>query len=111
MKRTEAERLLDILESIAAIQRNETGDRAAFDNSEVLRGFIQKHLEIIGEAASKISPETRERAAGVSWKAIVNMRNRLVHDYAYVDWNIVWDVVRTELAPLRAAVESLVRPG
>jgi uncharacterized protein with HEPN domain len=60
-------------------------------------------LKIIGEAASKISAETRSAHAEIPWKAIIGMRNRLVHAYFDIDASIVWVAVTEELPTLAPA--------
>jgi len=101
-------RLKDILWAIAALDRHRTADRTVFDADELLRHFAWKQIEIIGEAASKLSAELRAANPEVPWAQIVGMRNRLVHDYAAVDWNTVWTVFHEEVEPLRAQVEVIL---
>lgn len=65
-------------------------------------------IQIIGEAASKISPETRKRHPDVPWSAIIGMRHRLVHAYADIDHDILWTTA-TESAPdLLAQIRSIL---
>ena len=109
MKRTDDDLLHDILDSIAAIHRHPPASRETLDSDEVLSRFIQKELEIIGEAASKLGVATRAKAPGLPWSQIVGMRNRLVHDYARVDLDIVWKAVQNEIEPLRAQVEAILK--
>ena len=108
MKRTDEDLLRDMLDSIAAIRRHPPASREVLNTDEVLSRFIQKELEIIGEAASKLTPVTRAKAPGFAWGKIVGMRNRLVHDYARVDLDVVWATVANDLEPLRAQVERIV---
>jgi uncharacterized protein with HEPN domain len=57
-------------------------------------------LEIIGEAASRVSSETQERYPGVPWSAMVAMRNRLIHAYFHIDLDRVWDTIADDLPML-----------
>jgi uncharacterized protein with HEPN domain len=74
--------------------------RIALDSDRMLILAIIKELEIIGEAASKVSCETRERFAEIPWQDVVGMRNRLIHGYFDVDIDRVWDTVNIDLPEL-----------
>lgn len=65
-------------------------------------------VEIIGEAAGRISEATRAAAPDIPWSAIVGMRNRLVHAYFDVDVDVVWKTVTVELPALRSRLQSLL---
>lgn len=65
-------------------------------------------LEVIGEAAGKVSAATRAVHPEISWREITGMRHRLIHGYADVDLDHVWMVLRVDLAPLIATLERLV---
>ena len=67
-----------------------------------------KEIEIIGEAASRISAETREQNPDIPWAAIVGMRNRLIHAYAEIDVEVVWSAVENDLPRLVLMVEELL---
>lgn len=70
-------------------------------------------VQVIGEAASRVSTEQRERYATVPWRQVIAMRHRMVHDYLEVDLEIVWKVVSEDLSSLIAALERIVpeEPG
>lgn len=73
---------------------------------------IVKDVEIVGEAASRLGEEFRARYPELPWKAIVAMRNRLVHAYFDIDHDIVWNTVTDDLPPLAVLVEAILeRPG
>jgi uncharacterized protein with HEPN domain len=57
-------------------------------------------LEIIGEAATQVSPPLKEATAEIPWKEMQNLRNRLIHGYFAVDMNIVWQIVHTDIPAL-----------
>jgi len=70
---------------------------------EIDRQFLLAltHLvEIVGEAATRVSVEGRERWQSIPWRGIVGLRNRLVHGYDAVDMDVLWSVVRDDLPPL-----------
>jgi uncharacterized protein with HEPN domain len=58
-------------------------------------------LKIIGEAVQGLSSDFRKKHQGVPWQDIAGMLDRLIHDYAGVNWDIVWDVLQTKLPALR----------
>ena len=82
--------------------------REDLDSDPVLAAALERFIEIVGEAASKISPSTQDEASEIPWREIVGMRHRLVHGYASVDHDIVWDVVTGDLVEIVAAIESLL---
>ena len=80
--------------------------RADLDRDRMLTLALVKEIEIIGEAAGKVSDATRKRCAGIPWPGITGMRNRLIHGYSSVDLDIVWRTATAELPPLVAALEN-----
>jgi uncharacterized protein with HEPN domain len=82
--------------------------RADLETDRQLLLAIVKDVEIIGEAASRLTEEFRTRHPELPWNAIVAMRNRLVHAYFDVDRDIVWNTVILDLPFLAAAVEGVL---
>lgn len=106
--RRDLDRLRDILEAIEAIERHTAAGRERFDRDELVRTWCLKHVEVIGEAVSRLSEDLRSRHATVPWRAIIGMRNTLVHGYFDVDWEAVWAVVENDLGALRSAVVTIL---
>lgn len=69
---------------------------------------LTRCLEIIGEAASKLSSELRHRAPSIPCAKMVSMRNHLIHAYFDVDLDIVWTTVVEDLPPLSPVLESVL---
>ena len=79
-----------------------------FARDETLRRAFVRSLEIIGEAAKKVSPEYRAAHPQVEWRAMAGMRDRLIHDYFGVDYDLVWDVVRNRVPTLRSQIAAIL---
>ncbi len=88
------ERLRDILQAIAVIERYGDRDRAAFEQDEMLQVWFLRHLQILGEAARALPEDIRSLAPDIPWPEIIGMRNILVHGYFESDTDIVWDAVQ-----------------
>lgn len=107
--RDAAERLRDILEAIAAINRYAIRNKEAFEGDELLQGWFLRHLQIIGEAARALSQDVRALAPDVPWQKIIGMRNVLVHGYFEIDTDIVWDAATRDIPALKPNIEHLLR--
>ncbi len=81
---------------------------AAFSQDETLRRAFVRSLEIIGEATKKIPDDYRAQHPHVAWRAMAGMRDRLIHDYFGVDYDLVWDVVRNRVPELREQIKNLL---
>lgn len=83
--------------------------RADLDTDRALGLAILRCVEIVGEAAGRIPVATRRRYPKVPWSQIIGMRNRLIHGYDIVDYDIVWSTVAHDLPPLIVELEKIVR--
>jgi uncharacterized protein with HEPN domain len=84
--------------------------REEFDRDENLRLALAHLIQVLGEAARRVSPAFQQAHPEVPWKQIVGMRHKVVHDYLQVDFDIVWAVVTADLPPLIADLERFVPP-
>lgn len=84
----------------AAVQFTEGRKRADLDTDRMLLFATIRAIEVIGEAASRMSEETRNANPAIPWKAITSMRNRLVHAYFDINTETVWETVTVEIPPV-----------
>jgi uncharacterized protein with HEPN domain len=106
--RSDPLRLQDILDAIAAIQRHTPATREEFNAAEPIRSHILLHVQIIGEAASKLSQQLRDDNPQVPWKSIIRMRNIIAHVYFGIDWNEVWQVAVRDVSPLELQIQAIL---
>jgi uncharacterized protein with HEPN domain len=70
---------------------------------------VERSLEIIGEAARRVSPELQKRYGDVPWKDIIGMRHKIVHDYFDLRLDILWGTAKTDLPELKGRIESIMK--
>jgi uncharacterized protein with HEPN domain len=98
--------MLDYAREAYALAQNRS--REHLESDRLLNLALVRLLEIIGEAASRISAEQRALYLGIPWSQIIGMRNRLIHSYDFVDFNILWQTIIEDLPPLIAALENIL---
>ncbi|MFN3928994.1 MAG: DUF86 domain-containing protein [Thermoflexus sp.] len=103
------EYLRDILDAIARIERYAVRGREVFEQDELIQVWIFHHLQIIGEAAARLSRDFHQAHPEVPWPQIVAMRNILVHEYFGVDLGEVWQTVEHDLPALKHAIETILK--
>lgn len=100
-------RLQHMIEAAQAAQRFMAGrQRADLDLDQLLLFAVVRAIEIVGEAATRVSEETRAATPDVPWPAIIGMRNRVVHAYFNIDREIVWKTLMLELPQLLPALQA-----
>lgn len=107
--RSDNERLLDIQEAIKNIRKYAKLGKDEFKKNELIQSWIVRHLQIIGEASSRLSENFRNNHTEIPWSKIIGMRNILVHDYFGIDKAIVWAAVENELPALRIFIEKIIK--
>jgi len=103
------ERLQDILEAIAAIERHRVETKGELERNELLQAWVLRHLQIIGEAARNLPETVRNLAPEIPWTKMIGMRNVLVHGYFEIDTEVVWSTVRQDMPVLKSQIENLLR--
>ena len=97
-----------MLESISLIRgytRNMT--ITEFKTRKETQDAVIRRLEIIGEAANKVSPEFREKHQDIPWRNISGLRNILIHEYFGVDLNLTWNVIKDDLPVLEKNLRKI----
>lgn len=95
--------MLDAAQEACRFLHDRSPDNLATDT--MLNFAVRHAIEIIGEAAGKVSPETRVLLPDIPWQQVTGMRNRLIHAYFDVSPSILWDTVTLSLPALIAALE------
>ena len=107
--RSEEQYLTDIVEAADAIARFIAGiDQEAFLQDELRQSAVIQKIEVIGEAAGKISHRLRDRYLELDWPRIVGMRNILVHSYFSVKPGIVWQTATQAVPNLREKIAQIL---
>ena len=111
MPRDDTAYLLDMLVAARdAVAFAEGMSYAEFVRDRRTQLSILKSVEIVGEAAARVSEDTRKPHLAIPWSELVGMRNRLVHAYFDIDLPLVWETVCNDLPVLIARLEPLVPP-
>ena len=113
MSRREAEvslrQMRDYAQEAMAMVRDRV--RADLDSDRMLNLALVRLLEILGEAANRIPPEDRDKYSQIPWSQLISLRNRLIHGYDQVDFDILWQILTQDLPPLVAELDDIVPPS
>ena len=109
MAQTLADRLRHVLEAIAQIESYLADKSYADYRSDAMRRYaVERCLEIASEASRHIPPETKRRFPEIPWRGVADFGNVLRHEYEAVVDERVWQIVTSDLAPLKAAVRAML---
>lgn len=103
--------LRDMLEAAREVVEFSTGKTwGDYQASKQLRRSIERSIEIIGEAARRVSLECQQRHAEIPWNKIIPARHRLAHEYDRLDDSIVWSIAERHVPALIVQLEAIVPP-
>jgi uncharacterized protein with HEPN domain len=98
--------MLDNARKASAMASRRT--RSDLDTDEMLSLALVRLLEVLGEAANRIPDDEQAQHPEIPWVQIVGLRNRLIHGYDSIDFDILWQVLRQDLPPLIQSLEKIV---
>jgi uncharacterized protein with HEPN domain len=84
-------------------------DKTRFVQDETLKRAYVRSIEVIGEAVKQLPDGVRQKHDAIEWRAIAGMRDRLIHNYFGVDYDIVWDVVINKIPTLDAEIRLILQ--
>jgi len=110
MKQEVLDYLIDILtECNYLLSECKCLDYESFISNEHLKRAFVRSLEVIGEAAKNIPHEIRKNYPKIKWREVAGMRNKLIHEYFGVDYEVVWETIKRDVPELMDTVETILK--
>ena len=104
--------LKHILDEISFLLKETNGLRfEEFMQNEVLKRACSRSLEIIGEATKNLTADFKKKHKDIEWKKISGLRDKIIHYYFGVNWDILWDVIKKRLPDLKRQIENILHYG
>jgi uncharacterized protein with HEPN domain len=110
MKKDPRVYMAQILERIDRILNYTQAGREAFLDDPLVQDAVIRNLEVIGEAAKRVSDEYRDSHPTIPWRGLTSLRDVLIHQYEGVSLDEVWRIVEHELPSLREVISSILPP-
>lgn len=82
--------------------------RDRFVEDETLKRAMTRSIEIIGEAVKKLDEEFRAKYPGIEWKKLAGARDRIIHHYSGIDYDIIWEIVEEKVPQLKDYIEEII---
>lgn len=109
-KRGDIESLYDIRESVTRIKAYiKKLDYQEFLTDKKTQDAVVRNLEIIGEAVKNISDDFKKKHKNVEWKKLAGLRDKIIHFYFGVNWDIIWDVVKNRMPELNDKIGNILK--
>jgi uncharacterized protein with HEPN domain len=100
--------LIDIVDCIMDINEfTQSINYYDFEKDKMRKLAVERQLEIIGQAANKISKETQEQINNIPWRNIIGLRNKLAHDYGEILAERIWNITKTSVPELLKEIEKI----
>ncbi len=101
--------IVDILDSIKNIETYTANiSYDDFIHNRQVSDAVNFNLQVIGEAANRISSEVRDRFNVVKWRRIIGLRNRIVHDYFGINYEMIWKIINKDIPELKYLLEEVL---
>jgi uncharacterized protein with HEPN domain len=102
--------ILHIRDSIREIEKFTKGvSRDKFFKSSLIQSAVIRQIEIIGEAARNLTADYKKKHSSIPWRDIVDMRNKLIHEYFGIDKQVVWNTITLDLPQLKTHIDNLLK--
>lgn len=98
--------ILDCIEKVERYLQNY--DFEKFQNDELVTDAVVRNVEVIGEAANNLTRDFRSKTPNIKWRKIISTRNRIIHGYATVDLEIIWNITQSDLEELKTEIEKIL---
>ena len=95
-------------EIIFLLRTTENLDYNSFFENEMYTRAFTRSFEIIGEAVKNLSPDFRKEHNDIEWKKIAGMRDRIIHQYFSVDYEILWDAIQNKLPEIKEKIQIIL---
>ena len=100
--------LLDMLEGAQKIQKYTSDlDYDAFLENDMVIDAVARNFEIIGEAANRVDPDFKDQHKQIEWLRITGFRNRIIHEYFGIDYEIMWTIIEENIGELIDELQQL----
>ncbi len=101
--------LQHVLDSIGDIEQFSKGlSKKGFLTNNLIQSAIVRKVEVIGEAIKHVPFSFRKKYPEVEWKKIAGTRDKLIHQYFGIDFDLLWDIVKKELPKLKKQVKEII---
>jgi len=108
-KRSEIILLKDMHESISVIEIFLTDyTEEDFYNDRKTKDAVVRNLEVIGEASNQLNKNFKDLNKNIPWREAADLRNKIIHDYAGIDYKMLWVIIQNDLPPLKQQLEILI---
>lgn len=94
--------------AIEAVHMAKPHRRQDLNSDRQLNLALVRLVEIVGEAAARVSEQGRDRWPDIPWAGVIGLRNRLVHGYDNVDFDVLWQIVQIDLPPLISSLQRAI---